>query len=111
MTYDYELTLISLVDGENDMGDPIKKPVERKILCDVQSITKSEHYAAAAYGLKPEIVFIVNKYDYENEKDVIFEGKHYKVDRTYIPKKSKDISDFESIELVCSGLVNNNAAT
>lgn len=106
MTFDYELILIGSESGENDMGDPILIPTRKSILCDVQSVTRSEHYQAAASGLKPEIVFVVNKYDYEGEKQVEFDGKPYNVIRTYIPHKSKNISDFETLELVCEGLVN-----
>lgn len=106
MTFDYELILIGSESGENDMGDPILIPTRKSILCDVQSVTRSEHYQAAANGLKPEIVFVVNKYDYEGEKQVEFEGKSYNVIRTYIPKRSRDIGDFETLELVCEGVVN-----
>lgn len=106
MTFDYELILIGSEPGENEMGDPITIPTRKSILCDVQSVTRSEHYQAATHGLKPEIVFVVNKYDYEGEKQAEFEGKAYNVIRTYTPKKSKDISDFETLELVCEGLVN-----
>ncbi len=110
MTFDYELVLIGTEPGENDMGDPITVPTRKPILCDVQSVTRSEHYQAATHGLKPEIVFVVNKYDYEGEKQAEFEKKPYNVIRTYIPKKSKDISDFETIELVCEGVVNRGNA-
>ena len=33
------------------------------------------NYQAATHGLKPEIVFVMNKYDYEGEKQVEFEEK------------------------------------
>lgn len=107
MTFDYELTLIgALTYITNNAGDSI--PIEKKtvVLCDVQSVTRSEHYSAAANGLKPESVFVVNKFEYDGQKEVEFEGKRYKVDRSYSPKKSKGIEDFENIELICSGLVN-----
>jgi len=109
MTKDDELTLISTTyDPEvtNDMGDMI--PIEAKlmVLCDVLSVTKTEHYSAAANGLKPSIVFAVNKYEYDGQSGVEYEGKRYNVDRTFAPKKSKGIEDFEDIELVCSASIN-----
>lgn len=104
MTYDYELTLIEAAYTQNDIGDSISIETRIDVLCDVLSVTRSEHYSAAAYGLKPDIVFVINRFEYGGQTVVEFEGKRYKVDRTYIPKKSKGIEDFESLELVCSGL-------
>jgi SPP1 family predicted phage head-tail adaptor len=106
MTFDYELTLISSTYTVNNIGDSIPTETRTDVLCDVQSVTRSEHYSAAANGLKPEIVFVVNKFEYDGQKEVEFENKRYKVDRAYSPKKSKGIEDFENLELVCSGLVN-----
>jgi SPP1 family predicted phage head-tail adaptor len=106
MTFDYELTLIKLTYSENDMGDSIGIEGRSNILCDVASVTRSEHYAAASHGMKPEIVFIVNQYDYNKQSFVEFEGNKYRVIRYYQPKKSKGIEDFETIELICEGIVN-----
>lgn len=105
--FDNELTLIEKTYTENAIGDSI--PVENKVVvwCGKDSITRSEHYAAASHGLQPEIVFIVNQYEYEGQSEVEFEGKRYSVIRTYQPRKSKGIMDFETVELVCQGVVNN----
>ena len=106
MTYDFELTLIKTTYGENDIGDIIPIETRTVVLCDVLSVTRAEHYSAAANGLKPSIVFVLNKFEYGGQKDVEYDGIRYNVDRTYTPKKSKGIDDFESIELICSGPVN-----
>ncbi len=110
MTFDYELILIKIEAGENDLGDPITIRTKKPILCDVISVGRSEHYQAAAHGLKPEIVFVVSRWDYEGEKEVEFEGENYTVLRTYERKKSKDLGDFETLELVCEGVVNRGNA-
>ena len=109
MTKDDELTLVSTTydpNITNVRGDMI--PVETRIavLCDVLSVTRAEHYSAAANGLKPSIVFAVNKFEYDGQKDVEYEGIMYNVDRSYAPRKSKGIEDFEDIELVCSASIN-----
>lgn len=109
MTFDYELKLISYVQGKNDMGDVVNAETETTILCDVLSIQRTEFYQADASGLKPEIIFVVNKYEYEGQKDVVFEGKRYSVIRAYAPKKVKGIADFDNLELTCTGLVNSGA--
>ena len=106
MTYDPELTLIAITYSVNGIGDII--PIEERtvVLCDVPSVTRAEHHSAAANGLKPSTVFVLNMFEYEGQKDVEHEGIRYNVDRTYTPKKSKGISDFEDIELVCSAPIN-----
>jgi SPP1 family predicted phage head-tail adaptor len=110
VTFDFELTLIKLTYSENDMGDSISTEERTDILCDVVSVTRSEHYAAASHGMKPEIVFIVNQYDYEKQSMVEFEGTKYSVIRYFKPKKSKGIDDFETLELICEGVVNHGNA-
>ena len=105
MTFDHELTLIGFEDGENAMGDPIKVPVRRTVLCDMLSVTRSEHYQAAVHGLNPEIVFVVNRHEYQGEQSTEFEGTRYKILRTYQAKKAKDMSGFEGMELICEKAV------
>lgn len=107
MTFDDELTLIKLTHGDNEIGDAISAEERTIVLCEVMSVTRSEHYAAAQNGLRPEITFIVNVYDYDDQQRVEYEGKLYKVIRHFQPKKSKALSDFETIELVCQGLESN----
>ena len=104
MTFDHELILLSVELTETEWGDIIEQPVRRAVLCDLLSVTRSEHYQAAAHGLKPENVFVVNRYEYLGEKEVEFEGKEYRVMRTYEPKKAQGIGDFEVVELVCEGV-------
>ena len=116
MTFDHELILIGTEPGENELGDPILVPVRRSVLCDVLSVTRSEHYQAAAHGLKPEIVFVVNRYEYQGEKEVEFEGRGYRVMRTYRASQgpsaryAKQIGDIDAMELVCEGVVHGGNA-
>lgn len=105
MTFDNELTLVTITHTTNDLGDPVEVLTRRRVLCDVRSVTRSEHYQAAAHGLQPEIMFIVNTHDYEGEKVVEYDGRQYQVMRTYAPKQAKKFADFESVELVCAGRV------
>jgi len=41
---------------------------------------------------------------------VMFEGKRYNVLRTYEPKQSKGFADYETVELVCEGVINRAGA-
>ncbi|OIJ17098.1 phage head-tail adapter protein [Anaerobacillus alkalilacustris] len=110
MTFDHELTLISKSYTTNSMGDTIQEETETFILCDVKSVTRSEHYSAAAHGLRPELVFEVNKFEYAGQDEVEFEGRRYNVTRTFAPSKSKGVGEFEKLELVCQGVVNNGSS-
>lgn len=94
MTYDHELTLFSIGYVQDDWGNWVPGEVERKILCSLKGVTKNEFYSAAQSGMKPELVVVINKYDYQNEQKVEFEGIKYKVIRTF-PIRT------EELELTC----------
>lgn len=92
--YNDELVLIGSKIEQDDIGNDITVPIRRSVLCKVNSIGRTEYYAAASSNLRPEIVFIIHKYEYENEKKVEFERQQYTVIRTYA-------TDFEEVELTC----------
>jgi SPP1 family predicted phage head-tail adaptor len=100
-----ELILISFENVVNEIGDVVPIHFRRSILCSVQSITRSEHYAAAQANLQPEIVFVVNEHDYNDEKMIEFNGREYRVIRHFKNQQPKAIGDFESIELICEGVI------
>ena len=103
MTYDYEMVLMNVSTSENSMGDPVKVVTdERTVLCAVASIGMKEFYESAAHNLEPEIKFILNRYEYANEEYAEFEGKTYRIIRTYTNRgKSRSMDEFETIELTC----------
>lgn len=109
MTYDCEIGLIKEVQGENEMGDPIVEKQERKVLASILDYRNKDFYQAMANGLKPSITFAINKYEYEEEKELSHEGKHYRIIDVYPVKNRRwqDESEFEAIALICEGLVNN----
>jgi len=100
MTYDHELTLIDYTIEYDEIGQQKKIETRTNILCAVKSIGRNEFYAAAQAGLKPEITFIIHAYEFNGEKKVEFEGKKYKVIRTYM-------KDFEEMELICEKVIGN----
>lgn len=56
---------------------------ERKVYCDVSSVTSAEFFQGGAQGLKPDLRFVMSIFDYEDEEELIFEGKPYSIYRTY----------------------------
>ncbi len=100
MTYDHELTLIGMMWEEDEIGVQVPVETETVILCGVKSVGRSEFYNAAVTGLKPALVFIVHGYEYSGEQTVKFDGKRYKVIRSYAV-------DFEELELTCEKVLAN----
>jgi len=98
MTYDHELTLITQIMIEDEIGNQIPVETKKDILCGLKSIGRAEFYNAATTGLKPEITFIVHAYEYSGQKKVEFEGVPYNVIRTYEPS-------FEELELTCERII------
>ena len=100
MTYDNELTLISATITYDDIGNPIETPIETVVLCNVKSIGRTEFYNAAANGLKPNLIFLIHKYEYNGENLIEFEDIKYKVIKTYS-------TGIEEIELTCEKVIGN----
>jgi len=48
-----------------------------------KSVRQSEAYQAAAVGLKPELMFEVRSFDYEQEERIDYNGKLYEISRVY----------------------------
>lgn len=92
--YDHELILLGSGFTEDELGNQIPDDTRKSILCKVDSVGRSEFYSAASSNLRPEIVFTIHKYEYENERKIEFEGQKYSVLRTYA-------TGFEEIELTC----------
>lgn len=99
---DHEIYLIKETSTTNAMGDVIKVATEEKVFANKKSIRQSEFYQAQTNGLKPELTFEIYSFEYDNEPKVKYEGKYYKIIRTY--------ETGEFLELVCEGVVNNGTA-
>lgn len=80
----------------DEYGDTITISVFKTIFADKKSVKQSEFYQAHAQGLKPEIMFIIHPSEYEGKQGIKYNGKQYKVIRTYE-------KDSENLELICEG--------
>lgn len=92
--YDHKLFLLGSGYIEDELGNQIPSESRHPILCKVDSVGRNEFYSAASSDLRPEIVFTIHKYEYDNERKVEFDGQQYSVLRTYS-------TGFEEIELTC----------
>lgn len=101
--YDYELKLIRETYTQDEYGNIVPGENGRvAVLCDLRSITRSEFYSASQAGLNPEIIFEINGFEYNGEKEIEFSGERYTVIRTYR-------ANYEKIELTCEKKVKNGA--
>ncbi|RBP89395.1 SPP1 family predicted phage head-tail adaptor [Cytobacillus firmus] len=99
-TYDDELTLIEQVYGSDNIGNQIPSEKKTTILCDSKSVSRAEFYNAANNGMKPTRIFLIHKFEYDEQQKVEFEGKRYDVIKTYKVNS-------EEIELTCQRMIGN----
>ena len=97
--FDDVLELIEINYSQNEIGDTIEVKTYTEIFATRKSIRQSEFYQAQSTGLKPEIAFEINSFEYNEETHVRYNNKEYKVLRTY--QKSID-----KLEIVLEGVVN-----
>lgn len=93
------IDLVSVAREQNEIGDTVEVEKPRKVYANRKSIRQSEFYQAMTTGLRPEIMFEVNIFDYKDEKKLKHEGKTYSVIRTYI-------NESDHMEIVCEGMTN-----
>lgn len=68
----------------------------REVFAEQGGVGRTEFYKAAAVGMAPAVTFTVSEADYRGEKLIGYEGKRFRVIRTY-PIASR------KMELVCEG--------
>jgi len=90
--YNELITLIS-INEEQDGIDVLEGIPERvDLAAKALSVGMKETYEAMSVGLKPEIVFeIADHLDYNGQNAIEFEGKKYKVLRTYGKKTGNEL--------------------
>lgn len=57
----------------------------REVMCTVRSVSRNEYYTALNAGIEPSLVFyLALSDDYQGERVVRYQGKKYRVVRTYL---------------------------
>jgi SPP1 family predicted phage head-tail adaptor len=97
------INLISVITGENEMGDTIEVVTKKQIFANKLSYRNKAFYQAMANGLKPQFTFEIKEIDYENQPKLEYENVTYRI---------IDVSPLknENVGLICEGLVNNGTA-
>lgn len=82
--YNQIISLVAYEETVDAYGRTIRTETLRERFAAVRSVGQQEFYQAAASGLKPTIKFVLaDYYDYDNEKELEYEGIRYNVLRTY----------------------------
>lgn len=77
------LILLSVTKYQNQFGVWEKTITERKVFCQVDSVTRAEFFEAGRNGLNPEFRFTLFSPDYKGEESCVYKGKSYSIYRTY----------------------------
>ncbi len=106
MRFDAELTLIaeSIPVGSEPTNahgfDTDLTPTETNVFAEQKDVGYSEFYAADAAGYKTEIKFFVHTEEYSGQRIARYDGRRYKVLRTYRPKEyAGDITELTLTDL------------
>lgn len=83
MTYDDILTLVKTVYSADDLGVERKTETRKPVYCYKKSVGSRAFNKMRQEGLKPALVFVIHRFEYEGEETAIFNGRHYKIIRTY----------------------------
>ena len=74
--------------SENRTGHGVHEAVtetSRTVMCEVQSVRRTEYYNALNAGIQPEYVFkLALAEDYQKERLLMFHGQKFRVVRTYL---------------------------
>lgn len=91
--YNEVIKLRKYSETTDEYGISTRTVNERQVFARLKSIGQNEFYQAQADGLKPEMKFILaDYYDYQNEKEIEYNGKIYNVLRTYRDGKKIEIT-------------------
>lgn len=78
------VTLIADAPEAHGIYEVVATP-SRTMPCDVQSVGRREAYEAMSHNLHPEWVLVLGDYaEYDGEQRCEFEGKNYRIIRTYV---------------------------
>lgn len=86
------ITLVSETNIRDSFGIYQPTKTTRNIYAQADSVTASEFFEGGRNGLNPELRFTVFAFDYQGEREVVYNGEHYAIYRTY---KGRD----DSLEL------------
>lgn len=89
------VTLEAVTHDMDEEGYPKETVTETEVFADIQSVRRSEFYAAKQIGITLEIAVKLRAADYDGQERLVWNGKRYAVERAYTEAR-------EMYELECS---------
>lgn len=79
-----QITLLSATYETDDIGQELETLTETTVFCDVRSISRDEFFEAGRNGLNPAFQVTMNRYEYNGEKECIYNDVKYGIYRSYV---------------------------
>ncbi|HAE16019.1 MAG TPA: hypothetical protein DCG51_05655 [Erysipelotrichaceae bacterium] len=79
---------------QDEFGVQREQNTESQVFVQVNSVSMSEWFEGGRNGLNPELRFTMFRYDYNDQEEIKYNGKYYKVYRVYYAKN-------DTVELYC----------
>lgn len=106
-------TTIDLVSrkatGRNTKGQPTYTTTIRTVYARAESVSRDEFFEAGQAGILASWLFIMNPVDYQNELLVSYEGRTFRIYRTY--RRAMDELEIYASQEVGYGTSNNQQQT
>lgn len=83
------ITLIGSRMEQDDYGVWKSIPTSREVYAQVDSVTRAEFFEGGRNGLNPEFKFTMFSGDYNREIELVYEGEHYSIYRSYHGRNDK----------------------
>ena len=78
------ITLLGTTVSDNDIGDMVGTPSRTEVFAHVKSVGASYKLQALAVGIRPKYRFVLqDRYDYDGQEQVEYDGALYRVVDTY----------------------------
>lgn len=80
------IELVSVERQQDELKVWHDTPTNRKVYCEVSSISQSEWFEGGRNGLNPALRFRMFAPDYKGEKTLLYNGTEYSIYRTYVDR-------------------------
>lgn len=77
------VTLVSIVNTTNEIGENVALETLSDVYGQITSISSTEWFTAQRDGINCRYRVLVHSFEYDNQQYVIIKGTRYKVYRTY----------------------------
>lgn len=78
------ITLVGATTTVNDIGDEVEVETRTEVFARVKSVGASYKLQALAVGIRPKYRFVLqDRFDYDGQKQVEYEGQLYRVVDTF----------------------------